>query len=54
MRAGSSHDSIDQFTRDADRWAAIEDEGWILIRVLSHQASRGHSRVGGAPQLRPL
>ncbi|KZE88744.1 endonuclease domain-containing protein [Microbacterium sp. TNHR37B] len=33
---GRHHASIDQFARDADRWAAIEQEGWVLIRVLSH------------------
>lgn len=33
---GRHHADAAQFTRDADRWAAIEAEGWILVRVLSH------------------
>lgn len=33
---GRQHATTEQFRRDADRWAAIEAEGWILIRVLAH------------------
>lgn len=25
-----------QFAKDADRWDAIRDEGWLLVRILSH------------------
>ncbi|MGX5773151.1 DUF559 domain-containing protein, partial [Microbacterium trichothecenolyticum] len=25
-----------QFQRDADRWRAIGDEGWHLVRILNH------------------
>jgi very-short-patch-repair endonuclease len=33
---GRQHALGDQFERDADRWAEIEAEGWVLIRVLAH------------------
>ncbi len=33
---GRQHAEGAQFVRDADRWRAIGDEGWTLIRVLSH------------------
>lgn len=33
---GRQHAEGEQFVRDADRWRAISDEGWTLIRVLSH------------------
>jgi very-short-patch-repair endonuclease len=33
---GRQHAEGAQFLRDADRWADIEAEGWITVRVLSH------------------
>lgn len=33
---GRQHAELGQFARDADRWAAIEASGWLLVRVLSH------------------
>lgn len=30
-----------QFARDADRWEAIRDEGWLLVRVLHHHLADG-------------
>lgn len=33
---GRQHAEAGQFARDADRWARIEAEGWLLIRVLAH------------------
>lgn len=33
---GRHHADPDQFARDADRWADIDAEGWLLVRVLSH------------------
>jgi hypothetical protein len=33
---GRHHALAGQFGRDADRWDAIRDEGWLLVRVLSH------------------
>ena len=33
---GRHHADLGQFARDADRWEAIRDEGWTLIRVLGH------------------
>lgn len=33
---GRQHAAADQFRRDADRWRAIADEGWTLIRILAH------------------
>lgn len=36
---GRHHAEAAQFARDADRWAAIEAEGWTLVRVLSHHFS---------------
>ncbi len=33
---GRQHANLDQFRRDADRWRAIQDEGWTLIRILAH------------------
>lgn len=33
---GRQHAEPAQFARDADRWNAIADEGWLLIRVLAH------------------
>ncbi len=33
---GRHHAEAAQFARDADRWAELEAEGWILVRVLSH------------------
>lgn len=33
---GRHHADHAQFAKDADRWAAIEARGWILIRVLAH------------------
>lgn len=33
---GRQHAERGQFERDADRWADIEANGWILIRVLAH------------------
>ncbi|WP_148286390.1 endonuclease domain-containing protein [Microbacterium sp. B19] len=33
---GRQHALEEQFRRDADRWRAITDAGWILVRVLSH------------------
>jgi hypothetical protein len=37
---GRHHADTGQFARDADRWAAIEAEGWILVRVLSHHLAQ--------------
>lgn len=31
--------SITQFRRDADRWDAIRDAGWHLVRILDHHLS---------------
>ena len=33
---GRQHAQQAQFVRDADRWAEIEAQGWILVRVLAH------------------
>lgn len=33
---GRQHAQPDQFRRDADRWRAIAEAGWVLVRVLSH------------------
>jgi hypothetical protein len=34
---GRQHASdVRQFRRDADRWDAIRDEGWLLVRILDH------------------
>lgn len=33
---GRHHAEGEQFVRDADRWRAISDEGWTLVRVLFH------------------
>ncbi|MCI9858829.1 endonuclease domain-containing protein [Microbacterium proteolyticum] len=33
---GRQHADTEQFRRDADRWRAIADEGWTLIRVVAH------------------
>ncbi|PVW04252.1 hypothetical protein DEA06_09525 [Microbacterium sp. Gd 4-13] len=33
---GRQHAEHAQFARDADRWADIEAEGWIIVRVLAH------------------
>ncbi len=33
-----------QFERDADRWSAIADAGWTLVRVLNHHM-RGDGRI---------
>lgn len=33
---GRHHALEDQFRRDADRWRAIADADWILVRILSH------------------
>jgi hypothetical protein len=33
---GRQHALADQFRRDADRWRAITDAGWTLVRVLAH------------------
>ncbi|MGC0369754.1 endonuclease domain-containing protein [Microbacterium sp. SLBN-111] len=33
---GRQHASMEQFRRDADRWPAIANAGWILVRVLDH------------------
>lgn len=33
---GRQHADPDQFRRDADRWRAIDAEGWTLVRVLAH------------------
>lgn len=44
---GRQHaDNAAQFARDADRWRAIQDEGWLLVRVLNH-----HMADGGAVAL---
>lgn len=31
--------SVSQFRRDADRWDAIRDAGWHLVRILDHHLS---------------
>jgi very-short-patch-repair endonuclease len=36
-----------QFARDADRWEAIRDEGWLLVRVLNHHLARGGETAVG-------
>lgn len=33
---GRQHALDDQFRRDADRWRAIADAGWTLVRIVSH------------------
>ena len=33
---GRHHAEAAQFRRDADRWRAISDAGWTLVRVLAH------------------
>ena len=33
---GRQHALEEQFRRDADRWRAITDAGWILVRIVSH------------------
>nr|BFF10285.1 hypothetical protein GCM10025699_15880 [Microbacterium flavescens] len=33
---GRHHAEASQFSRDADRWAAIADHDWILIRAVAH------------------
>lgn len=34
---GRQHaEDVGQFARDADRWRAIGDEGWHLVRILNH------------------
>lgn len=33
---GRHHALDEQFRRDADRWRAIGDAGWILVRIVSH------------------
>lgn len=34
---GRGHaDNTEQFARDADRWDDIRDQGWYLVRILSH------------------
>ncbi len=38
---GRHHSDHAQFVRDADRWALIGDEGWIIVRVLSHHLADG-------------
>ncbi len=42
---GRQHASGEQFARDADRWAAISGEEWILIRVLSHHLDTPERRI---------
>lgn len=36
---GRQHADGDQFRRDADRWAEIEANGWVIVRVLAHHFS---------------
>lgn len=43
---GRQHSDHEQFARDADRWAAIEAEGWLLVRVLSHHLAEPAQVVG--------
>lgn len=33
---GRQHSTGAQFARDADRWADIAAEGWLIVRVLAH------------------
>jgi len=42
---GRQHAEHAQFIRDADRWAAIEAEGWIIVRVLAHHLTDPPSLV---------
>lgn len=42
---GRHHAEIEQFARDADRWAAIDASDWILVRVLSHHLADPHRSV---------
>lgn len=43
---GRQHaESTAQFQRDADRWSAIRDEGWTLVRVLSHHLEGNGARA---------
>ncbi|GAA4198290.1 hypothetical protein GCM10022219_27490 [Microbacterium oryzae] len=34
-----------QFARDADRWQAIQSEGWLLVRILNHHMAGDGSRA---------
>lgn len=44
---GRQHADPEQFRRDADRWRAIAEEGWTLIRVVAHHlAAPQHDIVG--------
>lgn len=38
---GRHHADPAQFARDADRWYAIEREGWLTVRVLAHHLADG-------------
>lgn len=42
---GRQHASGEQFARDVDRWAAIADEGWTMIRVLAHHFADPHRLI---------
>jgi hypothetical protein len=44
---GRHHATDTQFARDADRWAAIADQGWTMVRVLSHHFDDPHRRIVG-------
>lgn len=38
---GRQHAEHEQFIRDADRWYAVEREGWLVVRVLAHHLADG-------------
>lgn len=42
---GRHHAEPAQFSRDADRWAEIADEGWLLIRVLAHHLENDRAAI---------
>ncbi|MEJ1091791.1 endonuclease domain-containing protein [Microbacterium istanbulense] len=43
---GRQHaESAAQFERDADRWNAIREEGWTLVRVLNHHLEGNGTRA---------
>lgn len=45
---GRQHaESTTQFRRDADRWNAIREEGWTVVRVLSHHLDGNGAQAVG-------
>ncbi|MDQ1124560.1 endonuclease domain-containing protein [Microbacterium trichothecenolyticum] len=44
---GRQHADPEQFRRDADRWRAIAEEGWTLIRVVAHHLTAPQHDIVG-------